>query len=378
MIGQQEFERAFARACTTCGIGVDHHAFGHRQRAADLQLRRLFDFHQAHAAGGLQRVAFVIAERRESRCRRALAASITSVPGAASSSRPSIVNLPDQPLESPTSLSRASRATHPNLPHTGTGLPFRCASKSSREFSTIEMVGIAAASPSAQNVRPSMFFESSPISAMSSLRPSPSWKRVQHLAQPGGAFAARDAPAAAFVRVKSHDAQRDLHHAGVFVHHHHAARTQHALRRSPAYRNPSAMSHSSAFSSGHDDPPGTTAFSFLPLRMPPPTSSIICITGEAQRQFVNARLVHVAGKADQPRAAVLGRAQIARTPAPPSRMIAGTAQKVSTLFRAWDIGTRPTTAGNGGLMRGMPRLPSSESSSADSSPHSYAPAPECV
>ncbi len=33
-----------------------------------------------------------------------------------------------------------------------------------------------------------------------------------------------------------------------------------------------AMSHSSAFSSGQEEPPGTTAFSFLPLRMPPPTS----------------------------------------------------------------------------------------------------------
>ena len=53
------------RACRTCvGIGVDHHAVGHRQRAGHLQLRHLFHFHQAHAAGGLQRVAFVIAERR--------------------------------------------------------------------------------------------------------------------------------------------------------------------------------------------------------------------------------------------------------------------------------------------------------------------------
>jgi hypothetical protein len=33
-----------------------------------------------------------------------------------------------------------------------------------------------------------------------------------------------------------------------------------------------AMSHSSAFNSGQEEPPGTTAFSFFPLRMPPPTS----------------------------------------------------------------------------------------------------------
>ena len=46
---------------------------------------------------------------------------------------------------------------------------------------------------------------------------------------------------------------------------------------------------SSAVSTGHDDPPGMTAFSFLPPRMPPPTSSIMLLHREAQLQFVNAR-----------------------------------------------------------------------------------------
>ena len=64
MIGQQELEHPLARLLHHFRIGVDHHAFGHRQRAADLQLRSLLHLHQAHAAGGLQRVAFVIAERR--------------------------------------------------------------------------------------------------------------------------------------------------------------------------------------------------------------------------------------------------------------------------------------------------------------------------
>ena len=64
MIGEQKFERALARLVHLRRIGVDHHAFGHRQRAAHLQLGRFFDFHQAHAAGGLQRQAVVIAERR--------------------------------------------------------------------------------------------------------------------------------------------------------------------------------------------------------------------------------------------------------------------------------------------------------------------------
>ena len=55
MIGQQEFERAFARLRDLRRIGVHHHAFGHRQRAGRQQLRHLLHFHQAHAAGGLQR-----------------------------------------------------------------------------------------------------------------------------------------------------------------------------------------------------------------------------------------------------------------------------------------------------------------------------------
>ena len=115
----------------------------------------------------------------------------------------------------------------------------------------------------------------SPIRSMSLVRPAAVVEAVEHLLQPGGAFAAGDAPAAAFVRVEPHDAQRGLHHAGVFVQDHHAARTQHALRPSPANRKSMATSHSSAFSTGQDDPPGTTAFNFLPLRMPPPTSSIM-------------------------------------------------------------------------------------------------------
>src|SRR5208283_869020 len=42
-------------------------------------------------------------------------------------------------------------------------------------------------------------------------------------------------------------------------------------------------SHSSAVSTGQLDPPGMSAFNFLPLRMPPPTSSIICFTGKPMR-----------------------------------------------------------------------------------------------
>src|SRR5260370_8105110 len=48
--------------------------------------------------------------------------------------------------------------------------------------------------------------------------PETSVKTIEHLAQPSGAFAAGDAPAAGFVRVEMHDAARHAHPAGVFVH----------------------------------------------------------------------------------------------------------------------------------------------------------------
>ena len=49
-------------------------------------------------------------------------------------------------------------------------------------------------------------------------------------------------------------------------------------------------------------------------------------------------------------------------------MIGGSVAIVSTLFTTVGDASRPCTAGNGGFVRGWPRLPSSDSSSAVSSP----------
>ena len=59
----------------------------------------------------------------------------------------------------------------------------------------------------------------------------------------------------------------------------------------------------------------------------------------------------------------------------PCRMIGGMLAKVSTLFNTDGRCHKPLTAGNGGLARGMPRLPSMEAMSAVSSPQTKAPAP---
>ena len=54
--------------------------------------------------------------------------------------------------------------------------------------------------------------------------------------------------------------------------------------------------------------------------------------------------------------------------APPLLRMNGTLISVSTLLTTVGPRYRPGTAGNGGFRRGLPRLPSSESSSAVSSP----------
>ena len=61
--------------------------------------------------------------------------------------------------------------------------------------------------------------------------------------------------------------------------------------------------------------------------------------------------------------------------AAPLFRMCGTAASVSTLLIVVGWANTPDTAGNGGLMRGLPRLPSSEFISAVSSPQMYAPAP---
>src|SRR4051812_2886251 len=62
----------------------------------------------------------------------------------------------------------------------------------------------------------------------------------------------------------------------------------------------------------------------------------------------------------------------------PLLMMCGTAASVSTLLIVVGSPNNPATAGNGGLMRGLPRLPSSEFIIAVSSPQMYAPAPLCT
>ena len=64
MVDQQEFHHAVARLAHHGRVGMDHHVIGGRHSAGGDRLRRLFLFHQAHAAIAGDRQPLVIAEAR--------------------------------------------------------------------------------------------------------------------------------------------------------------------------------------------------------------------------------------------------------------------------------------------------------------------------
>ena len=64
MVGEQELQHGFTRRRHLRRFRAHHHALAHGKRASRHQLGHLLHFHQAHAAGGLQRETFVVAERR--------------------------------------------------------------------------------------------------------------------------------------------------------------------------------------------------------------------------------------------------------------------------------------------------------------------------
>ena len=61
-------------------------------------------------------------------------------------------------------------------------------------------------------------------------------------------------------------------------------------------------------------------------------------------------------------------APIAAYASPPISRMSGTLASVSTLLTTVGLPNSPTSTGNGGLLRGSPRLPSIDSKSAVSSP----------
>ena len=62
MVAEQHFEHGLARLRDLRAFGGDDHALGDRRGAGGLQLGHLLDADDAHAAGGLERKAGVVAE----------------------------------------------------------------------------------------------------------------------------------------------------------------------------------------------------------------------------------------------------------------------------------------------------------------------------
>jgi hypothetical protein len=62
MVAEQHLQRGFAGLGDFGGLGLDDHALGDRSGAGGLQLGHFLDADDAHAAGGLQREAGVVAE----------------------------------------------------------------------------------------------------------------------------------------------------------------------------------------------------------------------------------------------------------------------------------------------------------------------------
>ena len=85
--------------------------------------------------------------------------------------------------------------------------------------------------------------------------------------------------------------------------------------------------------------------------------------------LVRARARDVAGQAEELRPGREPPAPIAAYASPPSSStMSGTLASVSTLLTTVGLPNSPTSTGNGGLLRGSPRLPSIDSKSAVSSP----------
>src|ERR1700683_4548999 len=118
-------------------------------------------------------------------------------------------------------------------------------------------------------------------------------------------------------------------------------------------------------STGQEEPPGITAFSFLPFHTPPASAS----KSAKGMPSGSSRLHGFATCPDMEKITVPQELAGPNPPtqAPPLRMRVGTEPKLWVLLMVVGLPNKPKFAGNGGLKRGLPGLPSSDSSNAVSS-----------
>src|SRR5580704_3311556 len=303
VIRQEEFQHVLARVVYLFGSGAHDHAFGSHQGTCGLQLGHFFDFDQAHPAGGLQCQPRVIAERRNL---GAQAAGRFDYKRSLGNLHVAVVDFQRDEF----------RVCHGSLPGTDQCIGGFVGAASLQvifEFATEFLddadgghgCGVAqrAECPSKHVFRE--FADGSNV-----LRATVTGvKALQHLAQPGGAFAAGNAPAAGFMRVEMHDAAGQINHAGVFVIHDHAAGTEH---RTGLGQGVIVHGHVDLVASQQGARTAARDNGFNLLAAGNATSDFIdeLTHVHAEWNFVNAGLVHVPGDAQQARAAVLWRASL--------------------------------------------------------------------
>src|ERR1035438_4702257 len=140
-------------------------------------------------------------------------------------------------------------------------------------------------------------------------RARPIVEASQNLLQPGGAFAARDAPAAAFMGVEAHDAQGGFHHAGVFVHDDDAAGAQHGFARCHGIVVHGSALHFRGGEHRATRPARNEGLQLLAVAYAAAYFLDHLLHREAEFELVDAGLVDVAGEAGHLGAAGFGNAE---------------------------------------------------------------------
>src|ERR1700722_16472233 len=207
MVAQQHLEHRLASLLNFVHVGDHDHALADHGGARGLELGHLLHFHHAHAASALQRKIWVIAKRRHFDAHGLAGFNEQRAPGGrdllAVDSKIYISHICSAGVP-PAVAGRLALASLSNLNPAGTrpqfgpagrrpytrtgssapafsyghGRPSKWASNSWRNFFTNAIVGIAAASPSGQNVRPSMFSARYCMLSMSFIMPPPLWNRI--------------------------------------------------------------------------------------------------------------------------------------------------------------------------------------------------------
>ena len=209
--------------------------------------------------------------------------------------------------------------------------------------------------PSPQSEVSRIIRPSSSSRSRSASRPSPLVMRVQdaqRLVQP---HAARHALAAGFRVGELDEVAGDVHHAVVFVHHHHAARAHDGAELAPASRSPPGVSNISCGMQPPEGPPVCTALTCWPSHAAAADVVDERLERRAQRHLDQAGVRAPCRPARRPWCRRSWLLPVSVNHAGPLVTIGAMLYQVSTLLMLVGLPHRPFCAGNGGRGRGAAR-----------------------